>query len=641
MQLDAHGALLLADHGLATMSAVLRTLHKERRHDRIAHLRSIDHDAQFVAAAHSALGCPPLLANLRCGVWYAPPNISTGHCYFKSTDGHAGCWDFSLSRLNLQVALAAAQAPSAVMLVDSTRSGKRFPDALSKTVPIWCCVVNRAVALERGDDASSWDTALHLPPWVPPSEASQVEARLSGWVEALRRPALGPVLARLAETLRAPLRPGWLCPTYSAGPTQDGADRNGGGVSGGGATAAAARLVASRYAAAATATSNAAGQASGGAAFVWVHCVCASEVCTAEKARERASFTYIQGAGDDEENWSRGLTAEAWWRWRAELMELAARDPEGAEELLSERLAALRASNAAPPVGAPSIQGQGAGTATDIADRGAHGADGPAEGARGTGTGTGGAGSGAPWGREGTAPCALWGSGLLLGPRYAAAAPGVWAYADAILDVGSALSATTAGNGNGNELLGASATSQAATHVVDDGVEPAAASSAGAVGAVGVVEGAADGIAAAALPSMLHVAVEDEGAGRSKRAQPSKDYWQRVVLPRSLRYLAAHLARGHRVLICCERGDDRSATVAVAALLALYAPDASTLRVAPEELPPVPRPPATKEEVRARLALLQGAYPPARISRQLTKELNNYFVAERGGWRTLDLEPCD
>ena len=79
-------------------------------------------------------------------------------------------------------------------------------------------------------------------------------------------------------------------------------------------------------------------------------------------------------------------------------------------------------------------------------------------------------------------------------------------------------------------------------------------------------------------------------------------------------------------------------TVAAAALLALYAPDATTLMVSRGDMPPTPRPPASKEDVRARLALLQGVYLPARISRQLTKELNNFFVAELGGWRTLDLQ---
>jgi tRNA A64-2'-O-ribosylphosphate transferase len=277
---------LPGDGGLS-MSSVLRALHKQRRQDRIAHLRSIDHDAAFVRRAHDALGRPPLLANLRCGAWYAPPTRRSGNCYFKSTDGHAGCWDFSLSRLNLQVALAANGRPAGgadprgegvgggAMIVDSTRSGKRYPDALSKTVPIWCCVINRAVARSRADRGADapWDTALRLPPWVPPSEASQIEGRLGGWVDMLLRPALAPVLDRLVMALDRPLRPGWLCP-----PTGKGAR---------GAASSADFLA--EYASAAHEASERA--ASAGAPFAWVHCVCASETCTAEQARERASYT--------------------------------------------------------------------------------------------------------------------------------------------------------------------------------------------------------------------------------------------------------------------------------------------------------------------------------------------------------------
>ena len=111
--------------------SAIRGLKKQMRQDRISHLRSIDLDAHFVSHTHHRLGSPPTFANLRCGAWYVPPSICDGTCYFKSTDGHTGNWGFSLSRLNLQVALAAA-ASGRVMVVDSTRSGKRYPDALSK-----------------------------------------------------------------------------------------------------------------------------------------------------------------------------------------------------------------------------------------------------------------------------------------------------------------------------------------------------------------------------------------------------------------------------------------------------------------------------------------------------------------------------
>lgn len=31
------------------------------------------------------------------------------------------------------------------VIVDSTRKGKRFPDSMSKTIPIWTCVLNRSI----------------------------------------------------------------------------------------------------------------------------------------------------------------------------------------------------------------------------------------------------------------------------------------------------------------------------------------------------------------------------------------------------------------------------------------------------------------------------------------------------------------
>jgi len=73
------------------------------------------------------------------------------------------------------------------MLVDSTRAGKRIPDALSKTVPIWCAVINRAVARRfSGALTADWDIALYTPPGaVSSQEHHQIEERLDNWSEAL------------------------------------------------------------------------------------------------------------------------------------------------------------------------------------------------------------------------------------------------------------------------------------------------------------------------------------------------------------------------------------------------------------------------------------------------------------------------
>lgn len=57
-----------------------------------------------------------------------------------------------------------------------------MPDALSKTVPIWCAVLNRALF--------PTETAFHpvqLPPnYLGESEESQIENRIDGFVSSLK-----------------------------------------------------------------------------------------------------------------------------------------------------------------------------------------------------------------------------------------------------------------------------------------------------------------------------------------------------------------------------------------------------------------------------------------------------------------------
>ena len=664
----------LAWEGVPTVGSVLRALHMQRRADRLSHLRSIEYDAAFVRLAHAALGAPLMFCNLRCGAWYVPPALTAGHCYFKSTDGHCGTWGFSLTRLNLQAALAAG-AQGQVIVVDSTRSGKRFPDALTKTIPIWCCVLNRAIAAEakadaranaqrqaeaaqaaatgeaaagetaaeaagahetaasaaaalRHGDASGWDTSLHLPQWVPASEVAQIEARLAGWVASLLRPALSPVLTKLRTTMRLPLRPSWLCAPV------DGQRVRRAVAAAEGTTAAA--LAVDAYAVEALAVQAAAVE--GGGPFAWVHCVCASEACSAEAARERASWTYVQGAGDDDENWARGVTPEQWWEWREPILALAARSPEAAEAALSDALCAAqrgerviisKLTSAASPADVEhradrsEVAAAAKGASMEVAEA-AEAADAEEAATAGnSGTDASGTAPAVPV----SLPVSLWGSGLLLGPRVAACLPDVWHHADAILDVGGSIGAPSWANG----ALGVAMQAEAPSHKCVPHATTAAAAAATEHGAATEAPSPAT-----TIPSrLLHVPVEDESRGRSKRAQPSKDWWQRAVLPAALRFTYGHLAAGRRVLICCERGDDRSATVAAAALLALFGEVGTT--------PRNPGPPhgevrraVRKDQVRSHLALLQGAYPAARISRALTKELNNFFVAAAGGWQTME-----
>lgn len=261
-------------------------------------LRSIVEDAEFVATVAAALR-RPLVANERCGSWYMAPEAKGGSAYFKSTDGHAGQWRFSTRRLNLHL-LPLVGRHDGVIVVDSTRRGKRMPDALSKTVPVWCCVLNR-VLFPAGDNADEAAAAachaLYTPPHVvAASEHAQMLARIPDFVDAFR--ALGPDLAALRAQVVKPLRPFWIT-----------------------------RESPMAAAAAVDEDEDAAGPPP--VLFDDFHPV----VCCTSSRRvpggEMSEAGYIQGAGDDTENWALGLEPALFWRHRAALLAVPEADLPG------------------------------------------------------------------------------------------------------------------------------------------------------------------------------------------------------------------------------------------------------------------------------------------------------------------------
>ncbi|KAI1462286.1 initiator tRNA phosphoribosyl transferase [Annulohypoxylon moriforme] len=225
-------------------------------------LRSIREDADFVSEVAAAFS-RPLIANERCGSWYIPPEKKAGSAYFKSTDGHTGQWRFSTRRLNLQL-LSIIGGNDGCIIVDSTRRGKRMPDALSKTVPIWCCVLNHVLFPETPAFHE-----LYTPPnAVSESEHAQIESRISGHVDSLRELDIN--LHVLRQQLKKPLRPVWVTQESQLVPTDEIFD-----------------------------------------AFHPVIC------CTSSRrvlGGEMSEGGYIQGAGDDTENWALGLTPPVFWR---------------------------------------------------------------------------------------------------------------------------------------------------------------------------------------------------------------------------------------------------------------------------------------------------------------------------------------
>nr|AKM76542.1 initiator tRNA phosphoribosyl transferase family protein [Monsonia emarginata] len=259
-------------------------------------LKSIYDDSIFVGEISQLWPDLPLLANLRCGLWYSQKFHS--HCYFKSTDGHTNNWSFNTSRLNLHVAHLAGQKGGCI-IVDSTRKGKRFPDSMSKTIPIWTCVFNRAIANHRRrmqnhhelmegepnmsdehaensrQNSHDWDSSLHLPLWVSETEKASIQDRLEEWTKELE--ASGADIASLASCLKKPLRPLWISQKtviwLNEVPDHDSWD------------------------------------------FTPIILVSASSSTGFIQHRTTSEFSwnYIPGAGDDEESWARGLSPELFW----------------------------------------------------------------------------------------------------------------------------------------------------------------------------------------------------------------------------------------------------------------------------------------------------------------------------------------
>lgn len=140
VQIRLRGLMLVTDHQynrtayVPSVNQVLRAL-KRKEVGLYNCICSVLSDVAFVKEISLLYSSLPLLANLRCGLWYAPKHHST--CYFKSTDGHYGNWGFSCTRLNLHTARLAAEKGGCV-IVDATRRGKSFPVSLP-FIPIQLC----------------------------------------------------------------------------------------------------------------------------------------------------------------------------------------------------------------------------------------------------------------------------------------------------------------------------------------------------------------------------------------------------------------------------------------------------------------------------------------------------------------------
>ena len=150
-------------------------------HQLSSHLLSIVCDNAIVNEVRDFLSDSgmSMVANLRNGLWYA--DSFEGTCYFKSTDGHVRNWSFASSRLNLETACRAF-TDQGIVIVDSTKAGKRYPDSMTYTIPIWCAVINcllyKSVYKIDLIDRSIVEQFTSLAPWIPPSYQQQLHHKI-------------------------------------------------------------------------------------------------------------------------------------------------------------------------------------------------------------------------------------------------------------------------------------------------------------------------------------------------------------------------------------------------------------------------------------------------------------------------------
>ncbi|CAO3666721.1 unnamed protein product [Rhizopus stolonifer] len=220
-----------------------------------------------------------LIANEPCGSWYFNRTKKKAYsAYFKSTDGHVNVWDFNIRRNNLHLIPLIAQHHGC-MIVDSTRKGKRIPDALSKTIPIWCCTINRAIARYKKDQ--DWDTDFHsLPSVVSRSEHAQIESKMDSLANKLLDSGVD--LLSVANQLKKPLRPIWYTPQSYQSILLSPPDFD-------------------------------------EMPFWPVVCLSASEAVE-NGYQSRPGYLYVQGSGDDQEAWSHELTPDIFWKYHESIL---------------------------------------------------------------------------------------------------------------------------------------------------------------------------------------------------------------------------------------------------------------------------------------------------------------------------------
>jgi tRNA A64-2'-O-ribosylphosphate transferase len=162
-----------------------------------------------------------------------------------------------------------------------------MPDALSKTIPIWCSVINRLLFPDQPECHQ-----LYTPPQVvSETEHAQISALLPTFLSSFQE--LDIRLDACKVTVSKPIRPIWITPDSHVSKTNE--------------------------------------------IFKNFHPMICCTVSRRVPGGELTGGDYIQGAGDDTENWAHGLTPSVFWSNREELLSSSEYDlPELIETLLEQ-----------------------------------------------------------------------------------------------------------------------------------------------------------------------------------------------------------------------------------------------------------------------------------------------------------------
>lgn len=174
-----------------------------------------------------------------------------------------------------------------------------MPDALSKTIPIWCAVINRFLF----PDLKEAHKLCTPPRCVSGSEHDQIEELLPKFVESFFSLQLENVIQR--QKITKPLQPFWVVQDSPLPTVQpDHSDKT-----------------------------------------AIILCTSSRRVTEGDVAADG----YIQGAGDDNEHWSLGLTPDVFWKHRESIMSTSEEElPKVIEQFMAEQKTEGTSNTVAP-----------------------------------------------------------------------------------------------------------------------------------------------------------------------------------------------------------------------------------------------------------------------------------------------------